>query len=268
MRADALTAAVEEAVLGPSIRIINYHDVPPGWARHFETQLAYFKDRFEPATISDLREVLAGHRRSTRPGLIITFDDGLRSHAEVAAPLLEKYGFTGWFFVPPAFLSCPVEDQQSFARASAIIHFEREPRVAMTWDQARQLATRHTVGCHSLTHVRLASSLGEERLASEIVGSKTVLERELDMPVSSFCWVGGEEWAYSREAARYICEAGYDWALMTNTLPAWRRTDPLQLQRTNVEAWDPSEVVRFQLSGLMDVYYAAKRRRINELTRF
>ena len=39
-----------------------------------------------------------------KPGLLNTFDDGLRSQFEVVLPLVEKYGFSACFMVPSAFL--------------------------------------------------------------------------------------------------------------------------------------------------------------------
>jgi len=53
---------------------------------------------------------------------------------------------------------------------------------------------------------------------------------------------------------------------MTNNAVITPSTCPLQLQRTNIEAEDPLWLVRFQLSGFMDVFYAGKRRRVNRLT--
>ena len=80
-----------------------------------------------------------------------------------------------------------------------------------------------------------------------------------------FCWVGGEETSYSSEAAKLISE-NYKYSFMTNNAVIRPGDDPLQLQRTNIEAENPLELVRFQLSGLMDVYYTGKRRRVNRLT--
>jgi hypothetical protein len=42
--------------------------------------------------------------------------------------------------------------------------------------------------------------------------------------------------------------------------------DPLQLQRTNVEADFAPALLRFQISGALDALYAPKRRRVNRLT--
>ena len=69
------------------------------------------------------------------------------------------------------------------------------------------------------------------------------------------------------DAARLIEEAGYAVSFMTNSAPVRPGTDLLHLQRTNIEARDPDWLVRFQLSGLLDVLYTAKRRRVDRVTR-
>jgi hypothetical protein len=53
---------------------------------------------------------------------------------------------------------------------------------------------------------------------------------------------------------------------MTNNFVNRPDTHPLQLQRTNIESENPLWLVKFQLSGLMDLLYLGKRRRVNRLT--
>jgi peptidoglycan/xylan/chitin deacetylase (PgdA/CDA1 family) len=252
-----------------AVRVVNYHDVPPEQAGRFEDQLRYFAERFEPLRRADLEAVVAGRRRGSRLGIVLTFDDGLRSHAEVVAPLLERYGFEGWFFVPGGFVDAPAAEQGAFADANRIQHAPpdpADPRLAITWEEARRLAQRHVVGCHTWSHVRLEEKLGAERLREEIVAAKARLEEKLGAPVDSFAWVGGEEWAYSRSGAECIREAGFRYSFMTNNALVEPGANPLQIQRTNVEAFFPPDVVGFQLSGLLDVMYTGKRRRVNRLT--
>ena len=100
----------------------------------------------------------------------------------------------------------------------------------------------------------------------KIRASRGLLEEKLAGPVDVFAWVGGEEWSYSAEAAQIIRDVGYKWSFMTNSAVIHARTDALQLQRSNLESDNPASVVRLQLSGLMDLMYAAKRRRVNRLT--
>src|SRR5215475_5125949 len=69
------------ARLSPFIRLINYHDVPPCHSENFDRQLQFLKRRYVPTDRAGLMELLAGRWRHDRPGLLISFDDGLKSHA-------------------------------------------------------------------------------------------------------------------------------------------------------------------------------------------
>ena len=288
---------------GPNhIRAISYHGTPEDRAADFERQLRFYSRHFEPADKPRLEDLLVGNKTvshpsatlveasapvgaacrktpsSRKPGLLISFDDGLLSNYEVAAPLLEKYGFTGWFFVPVALigdrrLAGDLEYRERIRSRHGIdISGEADGRPAfMNWEQVRDLDRRHVIGCHTMNHCRLhereGSARTEEKLRLEIVDSKAELERQLAHEVDIFCWVGGEEESYSRRAAEWIAQAGYRFSFMTNVYPITGGTSPLQLQRTNIEASWSMPQVRFYMSGVMDIAYAPKRRRVNRLTR-
>jgi peptidoglycan/xylan/chitin deacetylase (PgdA/CDA1 family) len=260
---------LQAALFRRSIRIVNYHDVPPCHAGSLDAQLRYLRRRFVPATRMDLDALLTKKWRYKKPGLIITFDDGLRSHYEVAAPLLEKHGFQGWFFVPIGMLLTPPADQPLAAAQRLVLHEHdtaHDPRVFMTIEQVRDLSRRHIVGCHTSNHVRLRSTLPDTELISEIVDARGELASIVGSEINSFAWVGGEEYAYSGEAARYIADA-YRYCFTTNTRLTRAGCNPLQLDRTHLEADFPRSLVRFQLSGIMDLLYAGKRRRVAALLR-
>ena len=287
-----LGSRIQRACFGPGhIRAINYHGTPEDRADGFERQLRFYSRHFEPVDKSRLGDLLVcgkavSHPRqrapsSRKPGLLISFDDGLLSNYEVAAPLLEKYGFTGWFFVPVALIGDrrlagdPEHRERIRSRHGIGISGEADGSPAfMSWEQVRDLdRRRHVIGCHTMNHCRLHERererdvRTEEKLRLEIVDSKAELERRLGHEVDIFCWVGGEEESYSRRAAEWIAKAGYRFSFMTNLCPITAGTSPLQLQRTNIEASWPMPQVRFYMSGVMDVAYAPKRRRVNRLTR-
>src|ERR1043165_5233388 len=93
----ALASAQRAALGGTFIRAVNYHDTPARSATNLEEHLRWYAKRFTPVGHADLDRFLAtGEWGASRPGLIISFDDGLRSNYDVARPLLEKYGFPGW----------------------------------------------------------------------------------------------------------------------------------------------------------------------------
>ncbi len=87
---NAILAAVQNRAFGPHARVINYHDISSEMLESFEQQLRYFRQRYLNVGRSELDRILRGDWKEGRPGLVITFDDGLRSHAEYAAPLLEN----------------------------------------------------------------------------------------------------------------------------------------------------------------------------------
>lgn len=247
---------LQRAAMSPFIRVLNYHEIPASQATDFEKHLEFYSGRFVNVTQRGLREFLqSGKWPHSKPGLIISFDDGLRSHFDVAAPLLERYGFTGWFFVPAGWVIEENAAKPEFVGGNT----------TLTPEQLAYLDKKHVVGCHTETHCRLSEDLGEERLKFEILGAKKSLEELLGHPVDIFCWVGGEEYTYSRTAADLI-KQGYDLSFMTNTAVVRPGTNPLQLQRTNIEAENPLWLVRFQISGIMDLAYYPKRKRVNQLT--
>ncbi len=253
------------------IRAINYHDTPEKYSKNFENQLLFYKQHFSPVSIQDLQLFLdTGVWHKQKPGLIISFDDGLQANYKVAKPLLEKYGFKGWFFIPPGFIETSPEKQNDFAQhhnISSTINSGSNKRIAMSWNELSDLNKEHIIGCHTFTHHRMDIQDTEDILKKEIIDSKLLIEKRLNNQVDIFCWVGGEEHTYTKEAAKYIRKAGYRYSFMTNTHPIISSTQPLQLQRTNIESFFPLEVVKFQLSGLLDLFYYFKRRRVNQKTK-
>lgn len=252
----------------PLIRGVNYHSVGDDGLAAFERQLEYFADKYENVTPERLTAFFEGTWRPKLPGLLVSSDDGLRTDFDVMAPALERYGFTGWFFVPADLTELPVSEQLAVARAARITPLadRSDGRIFLTPAEVRSLAERHVVGCHTATHVRLSSELDANRLRTEIVDSRSRLGAHAGRPIDTFCWVGGEPWAYSRTAATVIRAAGYSFAFMTNSSPIRPTTNPLQLDRTNIEGHFSLPLVRLRLSGAIDARLALQRRRAKAVT--
>ena len=118
----ALGSAVEQAMRRTGRRrglAVMYHRVgdpagdplhelvPALSARLFESQLRYLRDRYRVVPASELLEATRARRRGERFPVAVTFDDDLRSHAEVAMPILRDLGLVGTFFVSGASLDGP-----------------------------------------------------------------------------------------------------------------------------------------------------------------
>ena len=254
---------------GNYIYALYYHDTPEHEISSLEQQLFYFKKHFSSVNQSDLNLFFANKEwHKDKPGLILSFDDGLRSNFDFAAPLIEKYGFTAWFFITTDFLDVPISEQFEFAKNHSITVRKsyRDSRLAMTWDEVRQLDKNHVIGSHTKSHKRMEASTTETQIHQEIALSKKYLEEKLGHQVDIFCWVGGEEQSYSAQGAKAIREANYKYSFMTNCMPIKTDTNPLQLQRNNIETSWSINLARFSVSGVMDLLYYPKRKRVNNLT--
>jgi peptidoglycan/xylan/chitin deacetylase (PgdA/CDA1 family) len=116
---------------------------------------------------------------------VVSFDDGDLSGYTVAAPLLERHGLRGEFFVVTRWIGTP-----GFMTASHL----------------RELGARgHGIHSHSRTHARL-SSLTAPQIDEELRGSKEDLETLLGRPVTQFSIPGGDYDARVIDIAR---RAGY-----------------------------------------------------------
>jgi peptidoglycan/xylan/chitin deacetylase (PgdA/CDA1 family) len=235
--------------------------VQPDEAEMFERQIKWYAKHFVNVGRKELEDLLAGRVRGwERPGILLTFDDGTQTHFDTVAPILEKYGFTGWFFVPSGLLNLGFEDPDD--------EFSRDGTRGrnLTIDQLNGLAERHVVGSHGVTHIRLAESVPAHTLGFEIRESRNQLQQILERDVDVFSWIGGEEWAYCETASELVRNT-YRFAFMGNSDVILPNTDPYQLSRSNIEAYFPLSLVRFQLSGIVDLYFTGRRRRVLHTTR-
>lgn len=103
-----------------------------------------------------------------------SWDDGHTLDLRLA-DLLDECGLRGTFYIARDFL---------------------DDRLSET--QIRDLATRHEIGAHTLTHPIL-TQISETQLREEIIGSKMWLEDVLGESVTSFCYPRGKHNATVRQ---------------------------------------------------------------------
>ncbi|HCJ07900.1 MAG TPA: hypothetical protein DHV96_05925 [Lachnospiraceae bacterium] len=229
------------------IRIINYHHVLQEDEKGFEQQLQFYNTNFENVDYEKFKKYMNGNYIfKKKPGLIITFDDGYLDNYEVAFPMLKKYGFTGWYMVSSGLI-----DTDGY----------------MSSDQLKELlSSHHVIGCHTYSHHRMEHNDQEEVLKHEIVEAKYDLENKTGVGIDIFCWCGGEEQHYTHNAAQMIKRAGYKYSFMTNAKPVVSNDNKLQLERSNVEAYYETSLMKFQLSFFNDLKFKNKRKRVEKIT--
>lgn len=187
--------------------------VDPG---EFQLQMAWLHDHgYETITQLQLyKALMEGEPLPDKP-IMLTFDDGYRGVATVAAPMMSQYGFVGTAYI--------ITDRIAESRNAA--------PTWLTWSQLRLLEKRGwDIGSHTVSHTEIPSMSPEAALKT-LRQSRFALERHLGHPVQWFCYPAGSVDAKSVEAVK---KAGYVLATTTKSGDTLSAQDPLQLERIRI----------------------------------
>jgi peptidoglycan/xylan/chitin deacetylase (PgdA/CDA1 family) len=193
-----------------------------------------------PITLSQWRASLqAGPPLPARP-VLVTFDDGYRTVATVARPILERYGIPAVLFA----CSAPIEERRLFwydvvARRSGESEVQRlkqvpfalwlaatcaaahtaasddDPHAPLRVDEVRGLAQNgFEIGGHTATHPILARA-GRDRQREELARNRQSIQEWIGRPPAAFAYPNGERSDYSSETLSLLGELSYDMAFTT-----------------------------------------------------
>ncbi len=153
-----------------------------------DAQMAYLAaEGYHPIRLADLADhLLNGTPLPTKP-IVLTFDDGYADNYENAVPILRKYKFTATFFIITQFVD------------------DKKPGY-MSWDQVEEIAIEGMeIGSHTLDHIDLRGKPRSVQ-ATEIAGSKAMIEARIGTPVESFCYPSG---SYDAQTIGVLRSTGY-----------------------------------------------------------
>jgi peptidoglycan/xylan/chitin deacetylase (PgdA/CDA1 family) len=204
---------------------------------------------------------LAIRGRPGRVPYLVTFDDGFQSNFEVARSLLARYAVKAVFFVCPGLIDAAPHEQRALI---ARYVFDGIDAVAlssdmslMPWQEIRALrAEGHTIGSHTAYHRRL-STLNEQELIQEVIGSAEMLKDRLREPVSWFATPFGKIESTSRDAYRVVQPT---YRLCCSAVRGINdRVHPHALLREHVDFDTPFGYQQFACEGGLDARYAGDR---------
>ena len=207
-------ARVEKMLAGePLIRAVNFHNGSRAQASTYERQIAHYSKFFSSVNEDELDNYLiTGEWHKSKPGLIVSVYEGYRNGYDVLAPILEQYGFVGWFFIITGFLNASVKDQLTFAEGHEIEMKTREypdGRYALTWEEVRKLEKKHVIASHARSHTQL-TTLDPAVAEREVVGSQEDFKKHLGHKVRTFVSLTGPPYGENASTDRLIEAAGYD----------------------------------------------------------
>jgi hypothetical protein len=129
---------------------------------------------------------LAEQRSSTKPPLVISFDDGHISNYVQALPLLEKHSAKAIFFV----IAGRIGERKDF----------------MNWTHLRELVScGHRVESHGWSH-RILTGCPDSDLRDELIRSRETLEGRLAIPVRALSAPHGR---WNGRVLKACADAGY-----------------------------------------------------------
>lgn len=218
-------------------RVLCYHSVgTPEWGVNDVTP-AVFREHMELALSLGYRFVPAARVASGNAGprdLAVTFDDGLKSVLDGAAPILADLGIPWSLFVV-----CAWADGG------------QEPRgVLMDWqDVLRAARLGAEVGSHSITHPDFGT-VSDEQAGAELFESRRMIRERTGILVDSFAIPFGQSRNWRPELSRLARSCGYQtvYAQATET-----RTEGT-VARTFITRYDRSRIFKAALEGAFDAW--------------
>lgn len=104
--------------------------------------------------------------------VVLTFDDSVKSHVTVAAPILKRYGFSATFFITEGFT------------------FKTNKRDYMTWEEIQSLDRQgFEIGNHTRDHIGIKAD-NVDKLAEQLQGIDEGCARMGIKKPISFAWPG------------------------------------------------------------------------------
>jgi peptidoglycan/xylan/chitin deacetylase (PgdA/CDA1 family) len=228
--------------------VLYYHNVPSLYRSQFEEQMKLVCRLARPVALNDLNHLPAGSH-----SVAITFDDGLESVAENAAPVLDRLGVSATVFV--------VADRLGAVPEWGKAYYAPHERV-MSEEQLRGLPKLISVGSHTLTHPDL-TAVSDERAAKEIAGSRQKLEALLDRPVLHFAFPYG---SFNPATVHRCRAAGYERVFTTEPALAPTGAKEFVVGRVATDPWDWRLEFRIKMLGAYSwlPYVTAAKRKIRQ----
>ena len=181
---------------------------------NFEEQLKWLSEHHYHTM--PLNDFCQGKTLEDNP-IILTFDDGYDDAYSAALPLLQKYNFTGTFFIVSGFVNQP--------------RYVTSEQLKAMGDAGMEL------GAHTIKHIDLATA-SLARQEQEINGSKQIS--------LVFAYPAGR---YSADTIGLVKKYGFSCAVTTHYGIATEKSPPYELPRVRISGADSLEIFSQKVTG-------------------
>lgn len=208
----------------PDVVVFCYHSIgADSW--RFTVSLDRLKHQIEtllteadPLSISELEQYLDGSLILSRPGFVITFDDGYRDVLNAVDFFREKEIY-------------PIVFVLSKPNAANRIEMENEKPLLNVQELRSLRENGWTIGCHSATHASF-EELDSDSMKQEISSAKHELEIALGIPVEYFAYPKGR---YTDKTIETVRRAGFKLGFTVEYSPINVSTEKFLIPRVGVD---------------------------------
>jgi len=181
----------------------------------FEAQLKFLQGRgYTSISFDDLLAALEGKQGLPPKPVILTFDDGYRDHFQNAFPLLQRYSFSGTFFIVTDYVG-------------------RGPY--LSWEEVKAMQDGGmSIQSHGRTHVDL-SKLSSQGIADQAEGAAQAIEAHTGRRPRYYAYPSGR---YNLEVINIIRAHGYLAAVTTRYGSDHTLAGLMELGRVRVSGGD------------------------------
>ena len=188
--------------------------------------------------ILSLDEILAD---PSKQGVVITFDDGMRSVYKNALPVLKEYGAPAHIFIATA----AIESPETLEQAITIEDFEM-----LSWHEIEQLqASGIQIDAHTHRHPDMRT-INKEQILEEFHLSHEILASKIGVTPEYFAYPFG----YHNQLARDCAADFYKASVTTELKPLSKNYDAAAIPRLDSFYFQTSKAINNLDSSMMTMY--------------
>lgn len=206
----------------------------------FEKHLKYLKENnYQTITFKDLTNNKYKQRfNKGNKFVILTFDDGYEDNYTYAYPLLKKYGFKSVIFLVSNlnYNKWDVDSKQNPEKQFDLMNF----------DMIKEMEEYGIeFGGHTKTHPKL-SAIPLDKAATEILESKSILEKKLGHKLVSFAYPYG---LLNDQVKDIVANSGYEFAVATDSGDICFSEDLFKIRRIGIFSTNSLFTFKRKVSG-------------------
>ncbi len=232
----------------PITRFVTFHDVPLETLGFFEANLRFLNCNTNVVSIDDF---LSGKLSTEKINVVITFDDGYKSWATYALPILKILKLPATFFVSSGFVGLSKEEEIKFVREKLLLTPDpsKIPYGLTLADLKKIVEDGFTIGGHTTNHCNLAGVVDSAQLRYEIAEDKAKLESIIGRKIEYFAYPSGAYQNPEFDLTEVLREIGYRAAVTTISGFNSLSTDRYFLNRELTSASMPGPVFKARVYG-------------------